>query len=460
MQHTFRYFPSLLSFVIIACAAYGTDTFVVVNANWAVGRSTGVFGQSANNQTVDEQHNFVVLPVTGVAGSSTTMTAVQVGPDHWQIVQEIKATTNGDSTNGFAFALANINFHLTLDGTKTVSTSSQVSIMNQGKIAWSVGHTFNCVIDTADSFQNPQCTLAGGSQKLGWNDTTPSPVTGYNGTINMLIPSGLPSSFPADFKVITDITVGCGPFPIDVYKLSTTALFVQDWPTISAQYKPNGGQKLSEAAQACGYTQFEWQQWITQLPCPSPDPPADPSAILNPKNKCSDSTTTPGNLTAPPTINDPPPGGYNLPGLLGIPIPFKVNYNPYPFYYPKAVAGTPNANVNTGFVSHNPFAPTGSQVPVNDNDQTFSFSDRPVDQCLPGGGTGPQSPLSAQRTRLCGGPDSTAPEESQLKFTTALVGILQNGSPVILGQWTWTDDYNGEIGGINVTSQTDNVTVH
>lgn len=63
---------------------------------------------------------------------------------------------------------------------------------------------------------------------------------------------------------------------------------------ISSVFTPNLGYTLAEAAQLCGFTEWDWQQTITSLPMPSPFFAAG--------------STIP--LQAPPPFNDPPPQGY------------------------------------------------------------------------------------------------------------------------------------------------------
>ncbi len=169
---------------------------------------------------------------------------------------------------------------------------------------------------------------------------------------------------------------------------------------ISTTFIPNLGYTLAQAAQLCGFIEFDWQQTIRSLPLPSPFFAAG--------------STTP--LHAPPPFNDPPPNGYayqNPPNAVLLP----VYYNLF----------TPASNLLS--------------LAANETSTTLSFYDAPADPCLPGGSGAP-----------CGG--KTAPTGSKLAFTTHLVGIagaLPGATVVDTGiGFDWTDTFNGTAGGIAV----------
>ncbi len=169
---------------------------------------------------------------------------------------------------------------------------------------------------------------------------------------------------------------------------------------ITTTFTPNLGYTLAQAAQLCGFIEFDWQQTIRSLPLPSPFLAAGSSIPLH----------------APPPFNDPPPNGYayqNPPNAVQLPV-----------YY-------------------NLFTPASNDLSLaaNETDTTLSFYDSPADPCLPGGSGG-----------FCGG--MTAPAGSKLAFTTHLVGIARAlpGATVVdtgIG-FDWTDTYNGTAGGIAV----------
>lgn len=161
---------------------------------------------------------------------------------------------------------------------------------------------------------------------------------------------------------------------------------------IDADFTPNMGYTLAQAAQLCGFKDFDWVQKV-RVPRPSP-------------------YYTKGGTNLVGLFTDPPPGGYRgEPAAL----------NTYPYYWGPSLPVT------------NDFSLAAHQTAT-----TLDFSDRPGDMCLPGGsGKG------------CFG--KTAPAGSKLMFSTRLVGIQQNNAPydVKIG-FQWTDTFNGSVGGISV----------
>jgi hypothetical protein len=173
-------------------------------------------------------------------------------------------------------------------------------------------------------------------------------------------------------------------------------------PQITATFTPNIGYTIAQAAQLCGFIEFDWQSLITSWPLPSP--------------LFAAGSATP--LYAPPAFNDPPPQGYayqNPPNAVQLPV-----------YY-------------------NLFTPASDPLSLaaNVTNNTLSFFDAPADPCLPGGTGAP-----------CGG--HTAPGGSYLGFTTHLVGIMGTlpGASVIdtgIG-FTWVDTFNGTSGSLAVSN--------
>jgi hypothetical protein len=196
---------------------------------------------------------------------------------------------------------------------------------------------------------------------------------------------------------------------------------------MNAEFTTDSGIPLSEAAIACdpNFVGFSWQQTFRALPCPSPFRASPPD--VGQQNVCSD-----GSLTAPPFFADPPLGGYMFPVKY-------LGYNPFPFYYPSAtVLDQEQIPTNLCINDHVPCTPL-----VTPDGAGLAFYDAPSDPCLPG--ARPDLNLV-----WCSG--TTAPQGSVMRFTTALVGINQDGtasSP--LSQWTWTDTFNGTSGGIPTT---------
>ena len=170
--------------------------------------------------------------------------------------------------------------------------------------------------------------------------------------------------------------------------------------SINASFTPNNRYTLANAAQVCGFTNFNWQQLITVLPSPSPF-----YAVNS------------GNLTAPSPFNDPPPAGYTYqspPNAVGLPI-----------YY--NLSGSTNDPLSLAY---------------NEASNALFFFDAPADDCLPGG----------SRSGCPGG--NTAPGNNYLGFSTHLVGIVGTGPQATVQDtgigFSWTDTFNGTVGGISV----------
>ena len=177
---------------------------------------------------------------------------------------------------------------------------------------------------------------------------------------------------------------------VHVFSAGPRSLSSQD-TSMKATFTPKFGLSLAAAAAACGVTDFNWQQKIFSLPSPSPF-----FAANNP--------LTP--LTAPPSFNDPVPGGYTYslqcdPGNFGMATAF-------PFYY------APQAPANNCF-----------SLAAHKTTNTLSFFDAPADPLLlltAGGFVG---------------------------FTTQLVG-MHHGNTLgpVLFEWTWMSTFNGTSGGV------------
>ncbi len=168
---------------------------------------------------------------------------------------------------------------------------------------------------------------------------------------------------------------------------------------IHSSFTAKQGNTLTQAAAACGFTSFNWQQLITNLPAPSPFYTADFE-----------------NLLAPAPFSDPPPNGYTYQA---------PNYN---------VVGLP--------IYYNIFSPpTDPKDPLslaaNQTDTTLSFYDSPADPCLFG-----------SVKNACG---YTAPQGAVLSFQTHLVGVIGNDINATVQDtgigFTWTSSFNGTSGG-------------
>jgi probable HAF family extracellular repeat protein len=179
---------------------------------------------------------------------------------------------------------------------------------------------------------------------------------------------------------------------------------------MKAVFTPASGQAISEAAAACGFVGFNFRQWVTNRPCPSPLSllPTDP-AKLPKTNYCSvDENGNPtSGLTAPPEFPDPPPGSYN-----------KDKYNPYPYYYEWQ----------------------GAELWMTSSWMTsVYFADAPGDVCLPATDLGTLLLQPAQ----CILPIDPSGYQG---FTTTLVGMIAGNPPtpsVPLCTWTWRSLWTG-----------------
>jgi hypothetical protein len=267
------------------------------------------------------------------------------------------------------------------------------------------------------------------SPSNGNQTLTPDPfVIGPSGTYTIL----------AELQVVINnglgnetLAMGCGV---------NASLMGNGSPTAKGIATPLNG-TLTDEANACGYLGFNWQQFLTNLPCPNPFVPGAPGNFA-PGNFCL-GTPTPNSLTAgalSPEFNDPPMGGYTY----VIDTSTNMPYNPYPYYYPVANATVPDSKLpNLLFNSTKP----GGGYSVNRGDLGLAFADTPSDPCLPTGPLIPTPVQLIQRQAGCGG--ALAPAGSYIGFTTALVGILPDGTPSApLYQWTWTTTWNGTAGSI------------
>jgi len=171
--------------------------------------------------------------------------------------------------------------------------------------------------------------------------------------------------------------------------------------TITATFTPNFGYTLAQAAQICGFTNFDWQQLITVLPLPNTFIAVGSGA----------------QMYAPPGFLDPPPGGYTyeLPDID----------NAYPFYYNP----NPGSTGQSELATYEPGGASGTQL---------LFSDGPKDSCLFGG--------RYAGTAACNW-TSAAPGET-VQFITHLVGINSDGTAHDLQiGFTWYSNNNGTSGG-------------
>jgi hypothetical protein len=229
-------------------------------------------------------------------------------------------------------------------------------------------------------------------------------------------------------QTTTTSTVGC----VSVTKGGTLSLNGQ-LTSIFAQFTPPSGLSLTDAATACGFTEFDWVQVIDQFPSPS-----GLYTALPPNNFGSG---MPISIPPQPTIHDPPFGGWNYPQSQQPPF-----LGAYPFYYNPV-------SIPFGCASYNS---NGTCNYIMQGLNTLNFGDMPMNYCLPGG-------KYANNPAVCvfapGSP--LVPPFIGIGFTTQLVGICSAPSPACnisapdtqwtwapLYQWTWFSNFNGSSGGI------------
>jgi hypothetical protein len=186
---------------------------------------------------------------------------------------------------------------------------------------------------------------------------------------------------------------------------------------IIATYAPSDGNSLAQEASLCGYQGFDWQQYMTTLPDPSPYSACDNAGCT---------ATHPLTSSSTPFL-DPPPNGYSYALKCGN-TPSQAYRQANPYYY------DPNGAPGDCF-----------SLQYRETANTLSFFDTPSDPCLPG----PHSILPGVLQILASCENKLAPDGSYLGFLTELVGITSNGTPSApLASFQWVDTFNGTSGGI------------
>ena len=210
---------------------------------------------------------------------------------------------------------------------------------------------------------------------------------------------------------------------------------------------------LSQAAQLCGVTKFDWVQTITLVPDPFPfcennTTPNNPQPFCG--QTASNSPPFPLHLTSHSApFNDPPPSGYPYINQRG----WDTGADAYPFYYDTQTSGYA-------------LSLDSPQNTISPN--TLQFFDSPNNPCISGplgvpsfaylfGTTG--VPASVYQA-MCGNstpsslpPYSVTPASSYWYFTTHLAGVKANNTPLDFGiGFDWKSNFNGTFGGIATTS--------
>ena len=247
-------------------------------------------------------------------------------------------------------------------------------------------------IDTFGVQGNPYDTTGYGGPNAFFSDID---SLEQNGTVNFLTPIA-PGGETNFFSVANNLIASTPCLNLingAVAKPRTTGT------NIVSTFTPNQGQTLSHAAATCGFTSFNWQQLITNLPLP---------------NTFFD--TNFNNLTAPLPFNDPPPQGYTYQSP-------KYNAVLLPVYF--NIFAPPDFDLSLAF---------------NQTAYTLRFSDNPADPCLYG-----------SMLNTCG---VTSPQGAVLSFSTHLVGVIGSDANATVQDtgigFTWSDDFNGTSGGAGV----------
>ena len=270
---------------------------------------------------------------------------------------------------------------------------------------------------------------------------------------------------PVTGNVVTDMTYPQGnntaPGTLSPQVFSCSSLLAnsiaQDLPlpqTLRLRFtpQPSGSLTVLQAANLCGYTNFNWQQTIEF----TPDQDTVRAVISSPGCPGPFSADPAGHsgfhCFTPPPFLDPPPGGYTY-DIGG-------TTDAFPLYYDAAQLADPEFQ--------------GSGV--------LTFIDTPSDPCLLGDPSGQPSVayLSSKtvQTACNWSGRSTALLGSETAFTTYLVGVCGPGADyyhqcesafvagttddckiihtcVVLGVGAlWTSNYNGTSGGVGTTNNT------
>jgi hypothetical protein len=285
-------------------------------------------------------------------------------------------------------------------------------------------------IDTYGAPGNPRDTTGYGGPNTYFTNTQ-----GVSGVVNFItpIPPGKTDYFSLELSIGS--AVACTALINNsVPKPSGGS------PTVAATFTPqpvNGVQyTVAQAAQLCGFADFDWVQTITRE--------VDP-------NRLSASNIA----VAPTTANV---GGFNIPVHLGgkfrpkINGPVKIVANMASYSDPPQGGGyTYNTTPDYSY----PFYcdPTGD-ITCPRTATTLSMSDVPTQTCMVDAGGNPSNAyLSSAKVRAgCGNMNAKIGASKQ--FITHLAGIKLDGTPFDLGiGFTWTSDYNGTAGGVAVSGK-------
>jgi hypothetical protein len=375
-------------------------------------------------------------------------------------------------------------------GLKVVSGGSQVGRVNQTLSAPLVVKVTNAGISCSGvpvSFE----VIQQPSGATGTALTTPTAVTGGDGMVS----TGFTLGSVAGLYQVTAFCSSCTPTSVGFAENASceflydgsalqiqTAKFLDSFSNniIWAVFTPGGPanpMSLADAAKACGFAGFNWQQTITVDPAPGmftvssngvlqPDPTLtevsfcdDPIVILDTAvSMCVYENTPTGPLgpvpLAPltPPFLDPPLGGYGAPPGYVSDQGEALFTGAYPFYLSSAAAAPETPYTLTIPVSGKPLCTNGGINAVPEANavppQGLCFIDSPANPVLFPGlqyGCLANPPLYTESGRLA---DCFMPTAQADQFTTSLVGVLAGNTPgPVLRTWNWQSTFNGAASG-------------
>ncbi len=258
---------------------------------------------------------------------------------------------------------------------------------------------------------------------------------GTSGTVNFIVPlaaNGGTTYFSLEEAI--DSATACSTI------INNTLKKQANGKNICATFTPNQlsgappapgapGLTIAQAAQLCGFKNFDWVQKKTVQ--------FDPSPFFARNLGGAYDSTIPGfvRLTSKRApYDDPPNGGGYAPGAGGGAAPD----NSFPFYFDQNLE-LPGQENGTVPVACNLTASAGS---------TLTFHDAPANSCLPGG-AGAGTPPCTDAILAPGA--KTEPKGSFGAFRTHLAGVNFDGTATDLGiGFTWTSNNNGSTGGVSI----------
>lgn len=204
-------------------------------------------------------------PILGtVSGSFFVVASTQPGQSPPGLSTSVSQTF--PSTNG-AFSAASVFYHqegLSGPALDTISLSFQVNsnMDNHGSFSYAEVYLYSDG-NTGGNFLYFPVGLA--NQTLTVSDFQIGPSGMYDITIAL---EAVNNNGPGTESI--SLGFGCAV---------NAQLMGNGTTTVYGMAKSTYGMTLTQAAQSCGFTGFDWQQYITNLPCPSPIYPAAPGNV-------------------------------------------------------------------------------------------------------------------------------------------------------------------------------------